>query len=218
MQICYSRVYGAWPKHNKSLSKLSFRGGSSCPSVCVSVVYCFTTATWGPVDLLLPLSPLCPQHWPLTTLFVFVDNLRGAPVQPHQGQEAPTGRARQQQHPGTGALRWGSGAYHCHPAGNKHPLTLPKSIALLLPVSCKKNKKKNRQRAQSFMTRSLLMFIRPLIYCHRPVAGFVRLQMSLEMYSVKVQRFSGGLTSPSCLQAFLFFVCHGALFHGKAAH
>lgn len=99
---------------------------------------------------------------------------------------------------------------------NKHPLTLPKSIALLLPVSCKK--KKNRQRAQSFMTRSLLMFIRPLIYCHRPVAGFVRLQMSLEMYSVKVQRFSGGLTSPSCLQAFLFFVCHGALFHGKAAH
>lgn len=141
MQICYSRVYGAWTKHNKSLSKLSFRGGSSCPSVCVSVVYCFTTATWGPVDLLLPLSPLCPQHWPLTTLFVFVDNLRGAPVQPHQGQEAPTGRARQQQHPGTGALRWGSGAYHCHPAGNKHPLTLPKSIALLLPVSCKKKKK-----------------------------------------------------------------------------
>lgn len=90
----------------------------------------------------------------------------------------------------------------------------------VLPCCClfHVKKKKNRQRAQSFMTRSLLMFIRPLIYCHRPVAGFVRLQMSLEMYSVKVQRFSGGLTSPSCLQAFLFFVCHGALFHGKAAH
>ena len=45
--------------------------------------------------LTLLLSPLCLQQWPLTTVFVFVDHLRGAPVQPHQGQEASTGRARQ---------------------------------------------------------------------------------------------------------------------------
>lgn len=57
------------------------------------------------------------------------------------------------------------------------------------------------------MTWSLLLFTSPLIYCYGYVAGFVRLQMGLEMYTVWVQCFSGGVTSPSCLQAVFAMEC-----------
>ena len=82
------------------------------------------------------------------------------------------------------------------PARNKHPLILSKNTALLLLVSCKKTK---GTPWLAFMTWSLLLFMRPLIYCHGSVAGFVRLQMGLETYTVRVQCFSGGVTSPPCL-------------------
>lgn len=72
---------------------------------------------------------------------------------------------------------------------------------------CHEKKKKTKARPLSFMTRSLLLFMLPLIYCHASVVGIVRLQMGLEMYTVRVQCLTGGVTSPPCLQAVFVTEC-----------